>query len=213
MTSVNNSPDGFFSAPREDGLKLSGMFVLPGDTFRVRWQVKGWGWVVAKTTGDLVEKQTHLFFGETNLEFKLRLGQEIDIQVINPFGRISKRFVAVANINARPTIPSQLTESIFSTRFVVNANSCSKLMRPNFTALDPLFESISRHSIRAPDVVQVKPCNVKIIQPKIDLKAFKVSSTKFQEINITKHWMSGWEDLSTMTRTSDTNTGVSNVYQ
>jgi hypothetical protein len=76
MTSVNNSPDGFFSAPREDGLKLSGMFVLPGDTFRVRWQVKGWGWVVAKTTGDLVEKQTHLFFGETNLEFKLRLGQE-----------------------------------------------------------------------------------------------------------------------------------------
>jgi hypothetical protein len=36
--------------------------------------------------------------------------------VINPFGRVSKRFVAVPNNQARPHIPSHVTEHILSTR-------------------------------------------------------------------------------------------------
>jgi hypothetical protein len=212
MTNVNKNRHALFSAPREDGLRLSGMFVLPGDTFRVRWQVKGWGWVVAKTSGDLVEKQTHLFFGETNLEFRLQLGQQIDIQVINPFGRISKRFIAVANIHSKPDLTSKVTENIFSTRFVVDTHSSSKLLRPNFDVLDSLYESLSQNNIRAPDVVRIKPFKVKCIRPIIDSQAFKIPSSQFREFNIAKHWTPDWEHLSAMACNSDTNKGVLNVY-
>jgi hypothetical protein len=213
MTTVNKNRHALFAAPSEDGLRLSGMFVLPGHTFRCRWQVKGWGWVVAKTTGELIEKQTHLFFGETNLEFRLQLGQQIDIHVINPFGRVSKRFVAVANIDVKPELPSQVTEHIFSTQFVVDTQSSSKLMRPNFVVLDSLHESLSQKNIPAPDVVRVKPFNVKCIQPRIDSQALKIPSLQFRKFNIAKHWKPEWEYLSAMASNSDTNKGVLNVYQ
>jgi hypothetical protein len=213
MTIANHSPPGFFSPPSEDGLRLVGMFVLPGDTFRVRWHINGWGWVVAKTTGDLVEKQTHLFFGETDLEFKLQLGQEIDIQVINPFGRVSKRFVAVPNIKAKPNIPSHLTEHMHSTRLVVDASSRAALLRPNSAALDALFKSASQQYVRVPDVSRVSPTLIKNMQPHVDLGAIKAPSTSIKEFNFAKHWEPEWEKLSGLASISDSKKGVSNVNQ
>ena len=213
MTTPSNSPTGFFSPPSEDGLRLVGMFVLPGDTFRVRWHINGWGWVVAKTTGDLVEKQTCLFFGETDIEFKLQLGQEIDIQVINPFGRVSKRFVAVPNIQARPHIPSHVTEHILSTRLVVDTNSRSSLLRPNSAALDAIFKSASQPQVCAPDILLVRPTEVKNIQSRLDAGAVKAPLIRIREFNFAKYWAPEWERLSGMASISGSKKGVSNVNQ
>ncbi len=213
MTIANDSPLGFFSPPSEDGLRLVGMFVLPGDKFRVRWHINGWGWVVAKTTGDLVEKQTHLFFGETDLEFKLQLGQEIDIQVINPFGRVSKRFVAVPNIQAKPHIPSHVTEHMLSTLLVVDTKSRSSLLRPHAAALEALFKSASQQHVRVPDVLRIRPCNVKNIQSNIHAGAIRAPSTRIKEFNFVNHWVPEWEQLSSLACISDSKQGASNVNQ
>jgi hypothetical protein len=143
----------------------------------------------------------------------LQLAQEIDIQVINPFGRVSKRFVAVPNIQAKPNIPSHVTEHILSTRLMVDTDSRSSLLRPNFAALDALLKSASQQHLRAPDVLRVRPTQVKNIQSKLDAGAIKVPSASFREFNFANHWAPEWEQLSGLACISGSKKGVFNVNQ
>ena len=211
METARNITDGFFSAPTEDGLRLSGMFVLPGDALRLRWTIDGWGWVVARTTGEFVEKRSILFFGKTEIEFKLVQGQEIDLQVINPFGRVSKRFIAVPNVQSKPVLPKAIKDNIAARTILVDASVCTPMVQANSAALEALYQTQAGISVRGPDVIKIRLPDVHNIQSKLDVDALKASTKDMTQFNFTKPWVQEWEKLSALARTANSNEGVTNV--
>lgn len=213
MTTDKVSSADFFSAPTEDGLRLVGLFVLPGETLRLRWQICGWGWVIAKTTGNLAEKNTHFFFGETALEFKLRIGQEISIQIINPFGRVSKRFIAVPNIRTQPMLPKSLKGQIASTRLTANASLGQGLVQPNSMGLDALLKNTTNLYVEGPRIIHVKPNDMEGAKSVFRSALTKPSESKMPDFYFSHQWAQEWEKLSMLTRNPDSHKGVSHVNQ
>jgi hypothetical protein len=211
MEAPRNFTDGFFCPPTADGLRLSGLFVLPGEALRLRWTIDGWGWVVARTTGEFVEKQSILFFGQTEIEFKLVQGQEIELQVINPFGRVSKRFIAVPNLQSKPVLPKALKDTIASSIIELDASVCRPMVQANSAALEALCQTQAEQSVRGPDVIRMRPPDVNHIQSNLDLDALKASTKDLTQFNFTKPWVQEWEKLSALARTANSNEGVSNV--
>lgn len=211
MEAARTVTDGFFSPPTEDGLRLSGMFVLPGDALRLRWTIDGWGWVVARTTGEFVEKRSILFFGQTEIEFKLVQGQEIDLQVINPFGRVSKRFIAVPNVQSKPVLPKTIKDNIAARTIVVNASVCSTMVQANSAALEALYQTQPGQTVRGPDVIRMTPPDVHNIQAKLHVDALKACTKEMTQFDSTKPWVQEWEKLSALARTANSNEGVTNV--
>ena len=211
METARNITDGFFSAPTEDGLRLSGMFVLPGDALRLRWTIDGWGWVVARTTGEFVEKRSILFFGQTEIEFKLIQGQEIDLQLINPFGRVSKRFIAVPNLQSKPVLPKAIKDNIDARTIMVDASVCTPMVQSNSAALEALCQAQAGQYVRGPNVIRVRPPDVHNIQVKIDVDTMKASIKEMTQFNFIQPWAQEWEKLSALARTANSNEGDTNV--
>jgi len=203
--------DRFFSPPTDGGLRLSGLFVLPGDALRLRWTIDGWGWVVARTTGDFVEKRSILFFGHTEIEFKLVQGQEIELQVINPFGRVSKRFIAVPNLQSKPDLPKAIKDNIAARTIVIDASVYTPMVQANSAALEALCKSQAGKSVRAPDVIRMRPPDVHHIHATLDLDALKASTKEMTQFDFTKPWVQEWGKLSALARTANSNEGVTNV--
>lgn len=213
MTADKASSAGFFSAPTEEGLRLASLFVLPGETLRLRWEIFGWGWVIAKTNGDIVEKNTHFFFGETSLEFKLRIGQEILIQIINPFGRVSKRFIAVPNVGTQPMLPESLKSQIANAQLTTNASLGAGLVQPNSMGLDTLLKNTASLYVHGPQIINVKPNDVQGTESEFRSALVKPSESKMPDFNFSHQWATEWRRLSMLTRNPDSHKGVSNVNQ
>ena len=211
METARTITDGLFSPPTEDGLRLSGMFVLPGDALRLRWTIDGWGWVVARTTGEFVEKRSILFLGQTEIEFKLVQGQEIDLQVINPFGRVSKRFIAVPNVQSKPVLPKAIKDNIAARTIVVDASVCTPMVQANSAVLEALCQKQAGQSVRGPDVIRMRPPDVQNIQAKLHVDALKASTKDMTQFDFKKPWVQEWEKLSALARTANSNEGVTNV--
>jgi len=211
MEAARSITDGFFSPPTEDGLRLSGLFVLPGDTLRLRWTIDGWGWIVARTTGEIVEKRSILFFGQTEIEFSLIQGQEIDLQVINPFGRVSKRFIAVPNVQSKPVLPKAIKDNIDARTIMVDASVCTPMVQANSAALEALCQTQAERYVRGPNVIRIRPPDVHNIQAKIDANTMKASTKDMTQFNFTKPWAQEWEKLAALARTANSNEGVTNV--
>ena len=195
--------DGFFSPPTEDGLRLSGMFILPGDALRLRWTIDGWGWVVARRTGEFVEKRSILFFGQTEIEFKLVQGQEIDLQVINPFGRVSKRFIAVPNVQSKPVLPQAIKDNIYAWTIVVDASLGTTMVQANFSALEALCQAQTKQSVRGPNVIRIRPPDIHNIQATLNVDALKASTKDMAQINFINPWAQEWEKLSALARSAN----------
>ena len=211
METARSNTNGFFSPPNEDGLRLSGLFVLPGDTLRLRWTIDGWGWVVARTTGEFVEKRSILFFGQTEIEFKLIQGQEIDLQLINPFGRVSKRFIAVPNLQSKPVLPKVIKDNIDARTIMVDAFVCTPMVQANSAALEALCQAQAGQYVRGPNVIRVRPPDVHNIQVKIDVDTMKACIKEMTQFNFIQPWAQEWEKLSALARTANSNEGVTNV--
>ena len=211
METARSNTNRFFSPPNEDGLRLSGLFVLPGDTLRLRWTIDGWGWVVARTTGEFVEKRSILFFGQTEIEFSLIQGQEIDLQVINPFGRVSKRFIAVPNLQSKPVLPKAIKDNIDARTIMVDASVCTPMVQANSAALEALCQTQAEQYVRGPNVIRIRPPDVHNIQAKIDANTMKASTKDMTQFNFTKPWAQEWEKLAALARTANSNEGVTNV--
>lgn len=211
MEAARSVTDRFFSPPTEDGLRLSSMFVLPGDALRLRWTIDGWGWVVARTTGEIVEKRSILFFRQTEIEFRLVQGQEIDLQVINPFGRVSKRFIVISNLHSKPVLPRSIKSHIASQTIVIDASVCAPMLQANSAALESLCQTQVGQPVRGPDVLRIRPTDVHNIQANLDVEALKAFTKNTTPFNFTKPWVKEWEKLSALSRTANSNEGVTNV--
>lgn len=211
MDTARNITDGFFSAPTEDGIRLSGMFVLSGDALRLRWTIDGWGWVVAKTTGEFVAKRSIIFFGQTEIEFRLVLGQEIHLQVINPFGRVSKRFIAVPNVKGNPYLPKTIKENIAASRIRIDASVCTQLMQAKTAKLEALCQKQVVHFCNTPNFIKCRPPDVQNIQAKLDVDALKASTKDMSKFCLTNPWAQEWKKLLALARTANSNEGVTNV--
>jgi len=110
--------------PSCDGLDIKQLVVLPGNAVRLHWTVSGFGWVTAETTGQLRTKAHRFFWGQTQLELTLPLGEELLIQHINPLGRAARRIKCKPNLEFAPAVPGFVVHSS-QLQYQVKRNSYS----------------------------------------------------------------------------------------